>query len=65
MCSEFGTGGFVPYGTGGVFAGAAVCFYAFIGFEVVATAGKNKLHNYYEFKDIEIYRICKREFRYV
>nr|XP_054769008.1 cationic amino acid transporter 2-like [Lytechinus pictus] len=40
MCSEFGTGGFFPYGPGGVFAGAAVCFYAFIGFEVVASAGE-------------------------
>ena len=40
MCPEYGSGGFFPYGAGGVFAGASVCFYAFIGFEVVATAGK-------------------------
>lgn len=30
--TDYGTGGFAPYGIGGIIRGAAICFYGFIGF---------------------------------
>lgn len=42
--AENGKGGFFPFGSLGIYQGASICFYSYIGFDIITIAGEESMN---------------------
>ncbi|XP_070561461.1 cationic amino acid transporter 4-like [Ptychodera flava] len=58
-------GGFAPYGFSGIMSGAATCFFAYIGFDAIATSGEEAKNPARSIPIAVIVALCVASFAYV